>query len=274
MTDQYRMPPARKQIIWIASYPKSGNTWVRFLLCNLVFGAVESAADLNRMAPDLHELRDPSALPDQPLFLKTHFPFSPALPLAEHTAGAIYVVRNPADVMMSNFHYARRSGAAAADAHDPGELDRYVERFIQAGGDPRWIELGMAGWEQNVRSWIGTRHSFPVLRLRYEDILADAAQAARQLCTFLGLTRSEQELAQAVAGASFERMRAIEEADIRAQRVGIFYKPYLQEPISAGLRFMRSGRTGEAAMALSADQRARLDATVGVTARALGYGPT
>jgi 3-methyladenine DNA glycosylase Mpg len=122
-----------------------------------------------------------------------------------------------------------------------------------------------------VRSWIGAEHQFPVLRIRYEDVLADGVKAAGTLCRFLGLARERQDIEAAVARASFERLREIEEADIRAQRVGIFYKPYLQEPINSGLRFMRSGKTGEAARVLSQGQQQRFNSAFGSMRRELGY---
>jgi len=263
------MAPERN-LIWIVSYPKSGNTWVRFLLCNLVFGVQESAASLNRLAPDIHELRPLPGPPREPMFMKTHFPFSPAMPLAGCTAGAVYVVRNPADVMLSNFHYSRRDGSL--DNASSSALARYVEEYLSARGGRRWIELGMGAWDDHVRSWLGTPRPFPVLSLRYEDLLHDGLAAARQLCAFLGLIRTAGEMARAVAGASFGRLREMEEQDIRGQHVGIFYKPYLRPSIDAGLRFMRSGTAGEAARVLSVEQRQRVYETFGPVMRELGYG--
>jgi hypothetical protein len=260
---------AARTVVWIASYPKSGNTWLRFLACNLIFGSVDSAATLNRLAPDLHELRGVLPPPARHTLMKTHFPYSGNLPLAAHTVAAIYIFRDPADVMLSNFHYARRSGAAATG--DPDVFDRYVDSYIAARGDPRWLKLGMGSWEDNVRSWIAVKPGFPVLRIRYEDLLANAGPSAAQVAQFLGLTRTADDIARAVSETSFERLRQIEEADIHAQRVGIFYKPYLQEPISAGMRFMRSGQSGEAARALSADQKRRFHAAFGSLRHELGY---
>jgi aryl sulfotransferase len=262
-------PTQPRTIVWIASYPKSGNTWVRFLVCNLVFGPIDSAVTLSRLAPDLHELRAIPGPPAQPTLMKTHFPYTGNLPLAAHTAGAIYVVRDPADVMLSNFHYARRSGASAAEVTDA--LDRYVDSYLDARGDPRWLKLGMGSWEENVRSWIGNKRDFPVVCVRYEDLLTEGVKVAGILCKCLGITRSPEEIAKAVDGACFRRMREIEEADISAQRVGIFYKPYLREPIEAGLRFMRAGRSGESFHVLSEEQRRRVDAVFGSIRRELGY---
>jgi aryl sulfotransferase len=257
------------KIIWIASYPKSGNTWVRFLACNLLFGLVDSAATLNRLAPDLHELKE---LPDQigpSLLLKTHFQFTPSLPLIEHTAAAIYIIRDPADVLVSNFHYAQRSGNSAAET--AAAFGRYVDGFIDTGGDRRWLAAGMGTWERNVRSWLAAAQGLPLLRLRYEDLLSNAPAVAASLCQFLGVTRTPAEIATAVEGASFERMRLIEESDIRSRRVGIFYKPYLEPSITAGLRFMRAGRKGAAEQVLSSDQWRRLQAAFGAARLEFGY---
>jgi hypothetical protein len=66
-------------------------------------------------------------------------------------------------------------------------------------------------------------------------------------------------------------MRAIERADIREQRVGIFFKPYLQASIDAGNRFMRRGMAGDGSARLSPEQGARLRSTFGSLLQELGY---
>lgn len=267
------MTAADRTVVWIVSYPKSGNTWVRFLVCNLVFGPQDSAAALNRLAPDIHELSAVPEPPTAPVFIKTHFPYCSALPLAAHTAAAIYVVRDPADVMLSNYHYSRRSdGRGDVAEPDPAaSLQQYVDQYLAARGDPRWIRSRMGAWDEHVLSWLGTKYPFPVLPVRYEDLLADTLRGARQISSFLGLERSAAEIQSAVSNASFERMRQIEEADIRDRNVGIFYKPYLQQSIDAGLRFMRAGKAGEAAQVLTPDQRQRVLMTFGTVIRDLGY---
>jgi aryl sulfotransferase len=264
---------ASKKVVWIASYPKSGNTWIRFMACNLLYGRQESAAALNALAPDLHEPGGdpnparPAAAPAA--LLKTHFAFAPRLPYADQTAAAIYVVRDPADVLASNFFYSQRS-ARLADTTQ-AEFDRYVDAFLENRGDPRWIELGMGSWEENVRSWLDTPLPFPVLRIRYEDMIDDPMTACGTLAQLLRPGSTRAELKQAVDNSSFERMREIERADIREQRVGIFYKPYLRPSIDAGSRFMRRGMVGDGAARLSAPQRARLRATFDPLLSDLGY---
>jgi Sulfotransferase domain len=257
-----------RNIVWIASYPKSGNTWARFMACNLLFGSQSSASALNTMSPDIHEWGS-DRLADHSGLVKTHFPYSSMLPLAERTAAAIYVVRQPDDVLVSNFHYSQRSTAGSAPARDA--FDRYVDQFLQHRGDPYWIERGMGSWEENVRSWLDARSTVPVVLVRYEDLHAAPQRVCAQLAQLFAVRRSPEQLDEAVKTSSFEKMRDVEDADIREQRIGIFYKPYLQGSIDAGRRFMRSGVVGEAQLCLSPAQQARIAEVFGPTMRQLGY---
>ena len=264
MSDQAR------NIVWIASYPKSGNTWVRFLACNLLYGPQESASSLNHLVPDIHELGE--QLPRLAIgggLLKTHFVCSPRLPLLNRTAGAIYVVREPGDVLASNYHYSRRSSAESTDSKE--EFERYFESFVLNRGDARWTGLGMGGWDENVLSWLGVLHPFPVVAVRYEDLARDPRSVCRTLAQLLKPETSAAEIDRVVESCSFQRMREVEEADIRARRVGIFYKPYLQSAIDSGARFMRRGAVGEAESRLLPEQRARLRDTFAPLLSQLGY---
>jgi hypothetical protein len=237
---------------------------VRFLACNLLHGRQESASALNLLVPDVHELGPHLVNSTYAGLVKTHFAFSTRIPLAERTAAAIYVVREPADVLISNYHYARRSGGELA-------FDDYVDAFIAHRGDPRWIPLGMGSWEDNVRSWLEPRHPFPVLRLRYEDLVADPATGALALAKLIRPDSSAAEIGEAVANSSFQRMREVEESDIRERKVGIFYKPYLQPSIDSGLRFMRHGTVGDGADRLTSEQRDRLRSAFQPLLSQLGY---
>jgi hypothetical protein len=257
-----------KDIAWIASYPKSGNTWVRFMACNLLYGRQESASMLNTLAPDIHEMAA-GEVPSHAGLLKTHFAFSATLPNTDRTAAAIYVVRNPADVLTSNYFYSQRSERQSDVSADA--FGHYFDAFVQNRGDPRWIESGMGSWEHNVRSWLGGHHAFPLLQIRYEDMVADPTSACRSIARLLRPESTADEISQAVRNSSFQRMREIERSDIRDKRVGIFYKPYLQASIDAGNRFMRRGVAGDGAARLTADQRRRLRDAFSALMRELGY---
>jgi hypothetical protein len=258
----------RRNIVWVASYPKSGNTWARFLACNLLYGRQESASSLNVLAPDVHESGPQIANSQSGGLAKTHFAFSLRMPLVERTGAAIYIVREPADVLVSNYHYARRSGGGPDDR---AAFDRYVDAFIHSRGDPRWIRLGMGSWEENVRSWLDSRHPFPVLRIKYEELAADPARSCTALARLLRPNSSTDEIREAVFNSSFQRMREVEEADIRDKRPGIFYKPYLQQSIDLGARFMRNGVVGDGTARLSSEQHMRLRLAFQPLLSQLGY---
>jgi hypothetical protein len=224
---------------------------------------------VSALIPDIHELGPQAGNFPRAGLMKTHFMHSPSLPLLERTAGAIYVLRRPEDVLVSNFHYAQRS--AAVDASDDS-FDRYVDAFIAHRGDPRWRGLGMGSWEENVRSWLRMQ-GFPVVVIKYEELSRDPQGICRQLAQLLRPNSTPMEIRAAADNSSFQRMREIEDADIRHRRVGIFYKPYLQDSIDAGRRFMRRGSVGGGTAELTADQRTRVAGAFAPLLAEVGYGP-
>jgi hypothetical protein len=263
------MSGAPKNIVWIASYPKSGNTWVRFMACNLLYGRQESAAAVSVLAPDIHERAREIIEGAHAGLVKTHFACSPDMPLAERTAAAIYVVRRPEDVIVSNFYYAQRSSGAVALADSRKAFDQYFDEFVAHRGDARWVRLGMGSWEENVSSWLEAPHPFPVVPIRFEDLASDPQRVCRRLAQLVRPQSTAEEILDAVENSSFQRLKEIEDADIREKRVGIFYKPYLEPSIQAGRRFMRHGSVG--APEVTQEQRARLAAAFGPLLAKLSY---
>jgi hypothetical protein len=249
------MSAPQRNIVWIASYPKSGNTWMRFMLCSLLYGELHTAEALNRLAPDIHEAGNALDVTVSGMLVKTHFIYSAKLPFVDRTSAAIYVVRDPIDVFSSNFHYYQRRMGGGSDSG--AVLDQYFDTFLQNRGDPRWRDFGMGTWDENVRSWIEPQ-PFPVVCVKYEDMVANPRRTCEMLAKLCRPGSTANDIERAVLNSSFERMRRIEAEDIRAKRVGIFYKPYLQPSIDAGVRFMRSGGVGGGSASLNPDQRSRL----------------
>lgn len=257
-----------RNIVWLASYPKSGNTWVRFMACNLLYGRQESASSVGALIPDIHELGPQAGHFSRAGLMKTHFMHSPSLPLAERTAAVIYILRRPEDVLVSNFHYAQRGSLIDGSQRS---FDQYVDAFIANRGVPRWRGLGMGSWEENVTSWLRLQAELPVVILKYEDLSRDAEGICRMLARLLRPISTPAEIRAAADNSSFQRMREIEDSDIRNRRVGIFYKPYLEDSIAAGRRFMRQGSVGSGTAQLTPDQRARLTAAFSPLLSQLGY---
>jgi hypothetical protein len=195
-------------VVWIASYPKSGNTWVRFLLANYLAGPIERSRDAEWTVPDSHGAFDADALLAwQPVvYAKTHRRWGPGHPFAARTSSAIFVVRYPKDVMLSNLNYHRllrgdESGFSDAD---------YIKVFIGAGGDPMWLRAGFGTLDEHTASWMDAPAPLPRLLVRYEDLKTDAAGQLSRIVSFLGLEQDAERIARAAADSTFERMRQLE----------------------------------------------------------------
>jgi len=185
--------------IFILSFPKSGNTWTRFLIANLAYP--ETPADfsnINRLTPDPESLskRELARMP-RPRIIKSHQYFHPSY------GRVIYVVRDPRDVALSQFHFHRKRKLI----EDDYPLEKFVTRFVAGQTGP------YGSWGDNVASWISTRHNRPgFLLLRYEDMLEDAARELAKVAAFLEIPPDAQRIQNAVQRSSAEEMRKLEKS--------------------------------------------------------------
>ena len=250
------------KVVWIASYPKSGNTWVRFLIGNLLLRKVENSAQVMQQIPDIHDgISGAHLFGKRTTLIKTHWKFWTGLPLREDTIGAIYLMRNPVDVMESNQNYAlQRSGNLRREA-TPAEVaklaDRLAEDYIKHGGHPRFSQFGIGSWEEHVRSWTFAGIDFPRLVVKYEELKADPADGLARICRFLDLKRADDQIRQAVENAAEANMRHLEEQEIASKTVGFFYQPRNVTGLAAGHRFVGRSVSGESLFKLTDDQRRR-----------------
>ena len=184
--------------VFLTSYPRSGNTWTRFLVGNLVH-TEEPVTFLNveRLVPDMYKHSDRYLrnLP-RPRILKSHEVFDPRY------KRVIYIVRDPRDVAVSQYHWEMKQKSVQ---------DEYpIEQFV-----PRWIEGiywdRLANWGDHVTSWLSTRQGRDeFVILRYEDLIANAQGELVKVATLLGIEPSKERLARAVELSSADRMRKLE----------------------------------------------------------------
>jgi len=281
---------AQSGIVWIASYPKSGNTWIRAFLHNLVRLAAgeDGEQDINEMARfstwDLDKKRYAALLGFEPdndahrkeiaatrhavhrqiadaidglLFIKTHnglvMDRGHSTINFDVTAGAVYVVRNPLDVAIS---YAHHSGMT---------LDAAIARMAAtdaetAGTDSAVYEVH-GSWSQHVWSW--TRNPHRALHVvRYEDLLADPRSAFGGMARHLLLDSTRRRLDKAIALSSFARLQAQERA-----------KGFRERPASADQNFFREGRAGQWKEVLTPAQIDRVVRDHGEQMQRFGYLP-
>ncbi len=197
-------------VTWIASYPKSGNTWVRFLLANATGERATLLQDLTDRIPFVQAVSENDPRIDSPegLMVKTHRCCSGDMKLGTKTGRAIYVIRDPRDVLLSTIRYmplrAKSMGREVPVWHLGAE--EYARRFIRTGGDPQWSGGDIGPWAQNAASWT-QEASFPVLTVRYEDLTTNAERELAGMLEFLGRPADEATIRRAVERSSFERLR-------------------------------------------------------------------
>jgi hypothetical protein len=243
--------PVRPDDILLASYPKSGNTWTRFLIANLVFPDQEvSFGNLHQLVLDLDfsVKRDFDRAP-RPRIVKTHGSFDPRY------RRVIYVVRDPRDVALSQHHYLRK----LRRIDDAFPMKDFLERFL--AGE---LKLFPGSWGENVGSWLATRARHPgFLLLRYEDLLSDTARELARVAAFAGLPATPERIAQAVERSSADKMR--ESAKKQGQR---------SMPIKGSrqdIPFVASAKSGGWRNDLLEPQVARIEDAWGDIMACLGY---
>src|SRR5205807_6176262 len=144
-----RALPMSPDDIFIVSFFKSGNTWARFLLSNLLNPrASNSLEKIERMSPDTYQFRyDDFCKLQRPRLIKSHECFDPRY------RRVIYIVRDPRDVAISLYHFLRKRRAI----DDGVPLATYAsEWFIRGTGS------GVT-WREHVGSWIANPKSLPVI---------------------------------------------------------------------------------------------------------------
>lgn len=225
---------ASDKITWIASYPKSGNTWVRSLLqayrCNgyvdindLHTGVGDSAECYMRAVSPIPikdlgmhgqlQLR-PAALlhaligKPVPRYFKTHFanlkePGIPAYIPRDFTARAIYIIRDPRDVLISfcNFYNCSlRKG-----------VEGMAKKDFWIGGDGQSFQI-ISSWSNHVASW-GGESDFPVHFVKYEDLMANPDKELTEMLTFIGIKVDHDRVKRAVQACEISRLQKTEQEE-------------------------------------------------------------
>jgi hypothetical protein len=266
-------PNVLQKGIWIASYPKSGNTWVRVFIANLLRELQGKAAaqginllnrtstweidaepyqqllgkplnqctieEIARIRPQVQRLL--SAARSRPFFIKTHlsvarFEGFPTINF-DITLAAIYIVRNPLDVAISYAHHAGR------------EIDHIIEQMadpaLKSSGSERHVYEFMGSWSFHVASWSSVSHR-PVYVMRYEDMLASPYKVFGGLAGFLRLAPTPDQLKRAIDNSSFAQLSKQE-----------FESGFREKPEVAD-KFFRVGRANQWREVLTKEQASRV----------------
>lgn len=258
-----------RRIIWLASYPKSGNTWVRSFLANYFlppgqtldinslrrfttadvrqdfFDRANSGPFHGRRIEDWLRLRPQvlrliAASKEGHHFVKTHCQVMRVrgvpLILPEVTAGAVYVLRNPFDVVLS---YARHLAVDVDTA-----ITRLTDPNATHGSDTGIVEI-IGRWDAHIQSWTAAP-GLSLHAMRYEDMIADPERTYRGLLGFLKVEVDDAQMARTLAATSFAALSRQE------QELGFRERP------AKMVRFFARGTAGGWRDELTAKQAGRL----------------
>ncbi|WP_203454683.1 sulfotransferase domain-containing protein [Legionella sp. MW5194] len=247
--------PETQGIFWLASYPKSGNTWFRIVLSQLLqpdshltlinnmdsilgspmvanrgwmnkalgFDSAElSDDDVDKLRPKTYASY--AAALKRPVYIKVHDAYTfidehqPLFP-SEGCLGAIYFIRNPLDVAISMAHHVQcpldwsihMMGHPGFEVPLPGQRDKQLRQKLLS-------------WSQHVESWT-LLPDFPVLVLRYEDMLMDPVSSFSKALHFLNLDFTLEKISQAVEDSSFEKLQDFErQVGFKEKQNGPFFR--------------------------------------------------
>ncbi|MCB9948561.1 MAG: sulfotransferase domain-containing protein [Rhodospirillaceae bacterium] len=270
-------------LIWLASYPKSGNTWARIFLANLVVNGdrpidinaiskyiaaendlafYEWAAgrpvagladrDVNRLRPLAHKVVSDSNAGLQ--FVKTHSTLAvlDGIPTItpQVTRAAVYFVRNPLDIVVSYAH------------HNGWPLARTVALLEDTGArtptdDQRAFQF-LGTWSQHVDAWTKAK-GLKVHVVRYEDMVRQPDDAFGSICRFLDMPATATQLRKAIDFSAFDVLSAQET------------EKGFRERVDPSTPFFRKGRVGSWREELPDDLVARVIAAHRPAMRRFGY---
>ncbi|WP_026261148.1 sulfotransferase domain-containing protein [Kiloniella laminariae] len=267
-------------ILWLASYPKSGNTWMRTFLANLIADSKEPlpvnkvseicSGEANPMwygpafkkpldqvsKQEIADVRveiqiELSRRSKNVLILKTHNCLGEYLgkPLIamNATGAAIYIVRDPRDVAIS-----------AAD-HFGVSIDESIEILAkETSKSDRAIYEVYNSWSNHVKSWTQIPHK-TLMVYRYEDLLEKPEETFGAISRKLGITKDEARIQRAITHSSFKVLQKIEEEE------GFTEKSRNSE------RFFRAGKSGQWQSVLTDKQVKQIEKDHGAQMKKFGY---
>ena len=247
-------------IIWIASYPKSGNTWLRiFFSCLQEEGAaipdingIEtdgiassrmafeqctgldstslSNQEITSLRPGVYDML--SRMAQKKMVIKVHDAFQ-LLANSTHlfpitaTQAACYLIRNPLDVAVS---YANHNGQSI-DETIKKMNDHESELSKQVLNAPPQLPQYLGSWSRHIKSWTETS-PYPVCIIRYEDMLQKPVETFSKAANAVGIHKTSAEIASAIDASAFDKLKNQE------LEFGFRERPHTSS------QFFRSGKAG------------------------------
>ncbi len=224
---------------YLVSYPRSGNTWLRYLIANLLDPDTDwTESNLQQIVPDLHDYTFLQTDYPRPRYIKSHEPYKP-----QYTH-VLMLYRDGRDVAVSYHNYLRTVRGRSFT------FDQFLDALV-AGNLP------YGSWHGHVESWLGREHSIPFMAVAYEDMCADAITKLTEIARFLEMNVDAARIERAVEKCTFGWYRE----NVKK------HSPHAKSGFQGGVR----GGPGKWREVFSDEQLDRFWATAGPTMETLGY---
>ena len=196
----------RANDVFLIGHPKSGNTWLAYMLAvtfnNDRDGAI-TLANVGSYVPTIHggdhDVWRFEHLPSPRIFRNE----APRLP--ECYPRTIYIIRDPRAVLVSYYHHC---------VHDTGQTDWPIDVFLDEMlmyGCIKRLEPLLIRWDRQVLDWLERARRQPVHFVKYEELKADSFSALRKIAEFLNVPVPQEQIQLAVTRGEFGNMRKQEE---------------------------------------------------------------
>ncbi|HBL10717.1 MAG TPA: hypothetical protein DD379_04800 [Cyanobacteria bacterium UBA11162] len=214
-SNPYLPNPLYPDDVFLVSYPKSGNTWVRFLIANIIKKNPEDIVDfhsIQKFVPEVIRNNEFIEQLERPRVIKSHGTYT-------DYPKVIYLVRDGRDVYVSYYFYRLNKFSEGITFHDFFKRQDHYPCL----------------WGDHVKSWLFGKNNKPnILVIKYEDILHDCTEVLKRIINFIGLEVTEDEIIGAIEASRFENMRKLEKERGR---------PYKEKEKGPDI-FMRQGKQG------------------------------
>lgn len=211
--------------VLLVSYPKSGSTWLRFVVCQTLVDREVDFDSIPRVSPPLGAHRYGPSIAAGGRLIKSHEPKSR---LTRPPSKVLYLARDGRDVAVSMYFFLQRRGAFQ------GAFPEFLDAFLEGKTD------NYGSWQRHVLSWLGTGDGSAERRslLTYEDMLREGAPAISSAFSQIGVELDVARLDRAMINNSMQAMR------IKEERSTSLSKSQGDTRDSRSVPFVRSGRSG------------------------------
>jgi hypothetical protein len=177
--------------IYLVSYPRSGNTWIRYLLAYLLEPArVWNITNLNRIIPDIHEPQSNNWIERNPRILKSHKSYQPTY------SKVVYLFRDGRDVAVSYFDYQKKIRGYSAT------FNQFFTEYLIGE------ELPYGSWQDHLSSWLFNDHKINIHTMQYEAFAKNTSNELVRLGKFLNYNWNTDQIAVAINMSTFDRIQA------------------------------------------------------------------